>query len=192
MKKRFQTKKDKILTIANFISISRILLCIPLVYFLEINDNLNSFLIIFLMIMSDLLDGFVARLADEITNFGKLIDPLADKICFMVVCIYLIFNQGIYLLIFFGLIVLRDVIIIIIGSYLMLNQNIYLEANKSGKWFIFIASLMMISVIYSFPLVIISFLYLTSILLMLISTIKYIKKYNKLFINVENQNDVLV
>ena len=32
------------------------------------------------MILTDLLDGFVARLADEITNFGKLIDPLADKI----------------------------------------------------------------------------------------------------------------
>ena len=192
MKKRFQTKKDKILTIANLISISRIILCIPLVHFLENGNNMYSFIIILVMILTDLLDGFVARLADEITNFGKLIDPLADKICFMVVCIYLVFNKGLYLLIFFGLIVLRDIIIIIIGSYLMLNQNVYLEANKTGKWFIFISSLMMISVIYDFALSIMSFLYSASVLLMLISTIQYIKKYNKLFKNIDKKNNVVV
>ena len=192
MKKRFQTKKDKILTIANLISISRIILCIPLVHFLENGNNVYSFAIILVMIITDLLDGFVARLADEITNFGKLIDPLADKICFMVVCIYLVFNKGLYLLIFFGLIVLRDIIIIIIGSYLMLNQNVYLEANKTGKWFIFVSSLMMISVIYGFTLSIMSFLYSVSVLLMLISTIQYIKKYNKLFKNVDEKSNVVV
>ena len=192
MKKRFQTKKDKILTIANLISISRIILCIPLVHFLENGNNVYSFAIILVMIITDLLDGFVARLADEITNFGKLIDPLADKICFMVVCIYLVFNKGLYLLIFFGLIVLRDIIIIIIGSYLMLNQNVYLEANKTGKWFIFVSSLMMISVIYSFALSVMAILYSVSVLLMLISTIQYIKKYNKLFKNVDGKSNVVV
>mgnify|MGYP001215085705 CR=1 FL=1 len=192
MKKRLQTKKDKILTIANFISISRIILCIPLIIYLDSGNELCSFLIILLMILSDLLDGFVARLADEITNFGKLIDPLADKICFMVVCIYLVFNKGIYLLIFFGLIVLRDIIIIIIGSYLMLNQKIVLESNKTGKWFIFISSLMMISFIYNLPEGIRMFFYILSNFLMILSTIQYIKKYNKLFNNVEIENDVLV
>ena len=192
MKKRFQTKKDRILTIANFISISRIALCIPLVYFLENGNSIYSFIIILVMILTDLLDGFVARLVNEITNFGKLIDPLADKICFMVVCIYLVFNKGLYLLVFFGLIVLRDVIIIIIGSYLMLNQNIYLEANKTGKWFIFVSSLMMISVIYDFALSVMVFLYSVSVLLMLISTIQYIKKYNKLFKNVDGKSNVVV
>ena len=192
MKKRFQTKKDKILTIANLISISRIILCIPLVHFLENGNNVYSFAIILVMIITDLLDGFVARLADEITNFGKLIDPLADKICFMVVCIYLVFNKGLYLLVFFGLIVLRDIIIIIIGSYLMLNQNVYLEANKTGKWFIFVSSLMMISVIYSFALSVMAILYSVSVLLMLISTIQYIKKYNKLFKNVDGKSNVVV
>ena len=192
MKKRLQTKKDKILTIANFISISRIILCIPLIIYLDSGNELYSFLIILLMILSDLLDGFVARLADEITNFGKLIDPLADKICFMVVCIYLVFNKGIYLLIFFGLIVFRDIIIIIIGSYLMLNQKIVLESNKTGKWFIFISSLMMISFIYNLPVGIRIFFYILSNIFMISSTIQYIKKYNKLFNNVKIKNDVLV
>ena len=75
---RFKTKKDKILTIANMISISRILLCFPLVIFMENNDNFNTFIVILLMILTDLIDGYVARMVDEITDFGKLIDPLAD------------------------------------------------------------------------------------------------------------------
>ena len=94
MKKRFKTKKDKILTIANIISISRIFLCIPLVFFLENGSIIYSMSVILLMIFTDLIDGFVARMVDEITDFGKLIDPLADKICFMVVSIYLVFNYG--------------------------------------------------------------------------------------------------
>ncbi len=183
MKKRFKTAKDRILTIANLVSISRILLCIPLIYFLERNEAIYSLLIIIIMIATDLLDGFIARMANEITNFGKLIDPLADKVCFMVVCIYLVFNQGLYLLIFFGLIVVRDIIIIIIGSYLMITQSIVLESNKSGKWFIFISSLMMISFIYNLPMIIKFGLYFSSNLLMIYSTFQYVRKYNKLFNN---------
>ncbi len=179
---RFKTKKDKILTIANMISISRILLCFPLVIFMEINDNFNTFIVILLMILTDLIDGYVARMADEITDFGKLIDPLADKICFLVVSIHLIFNYGTYMLLFFCLIMIRDMIIIIIGSYLMLNKNIALESNKSGKWFIFISSLMMISVIFGLSMYIICFFYFISVALMFISTLQYIKKYNKIFL----------
>tara|TARA_B100001115_G_C15736058_1_gene358841 strand:+ start:302 stop:853 length:552 start_codon:yes stop_codon:yes gene_type:complete len=182
MKKRFKTKKDKILTIANMVSISRILLCFPLVIFLENNDTLNSFIIIIIIIITDLIDGFIARMADEITDFGKLIDPLADKICFLVVSIYLIFNYGFYMLLFFSLIMIRDIIIIIIGSYLMLNKNIALESNKSGKWFIFVSSLMMISIIYGFPTIIVYSFYFISIFLMIVSTVQYIKKYNKIFL----------
>ena len=179
---RFKTKKDKILTIANMISISRILLCFPLVIFMEINDNFNTFIVILLMILTDLIDGYVARMADEITDFGKLIDPLADKICFLVVSIHLIFNYGTYMLLFFCLIMIRDMIIIIIGSYLMLNKNIALESNKSGKWFIFVSSLMMISIIYGFPTIIVYSFYFISIFLMIVSTVQYIKKYNKIFL----------
>ena len=179
---RFKTKKDKVLTIANMISISRIFLCFPLVIFMENNDNFNTFIVILLMILTDLIDGYVARMADESTDFGKLIDPLADKICFLVVSIYLIFNYGMYMLLFFCLIMIRDMIIIIIGSYLMLNKNIALESNKSGKWFIFISSLMMISVIFGLSMYIICFFYFISVALMFISTLQYIKKYNKIFL----------
>ena len=90
MKKRLQTRQDRIMTFANFISFSRIVLAFPLIYSFErmrapdgsIVDYHYwlSLIILLVIVLSDFLDGFVARMADEITDFGKLIDPIADKI----------------------------------------------------------------------------------------------------------------
>ena len=92
---KYSTRADRILTLANGISISRIFLTLPLIYYLD-KDNLTYAIgIILLIILSDLIDGWVARKVDEITHFGKLIDPVADKICMMVVIIFLIFKIGI-------------------------------------------------------------------------------------------------
>ena len=88
----FSMAKNNIINIPNFISISRILLSIPLIFFLnkipkklDFKDfefysyELSSIIIIiFIMIVSDLLDGYIARYLNSVTDFGKLIDPLAD------------------------------------------------------------------------------------------------------------------
>ena len=95
-KKRLQTRHDRIMTLANAISISRIFLAIPLVLVFEdiaqgaAEKLWQAFVLIIIIALSDFLDGYVARKAEEITNFGKLIDPVADKVCMMVVLIYLI------------------------------------------------------------------------------------------------------
>ena len=122
-KKRLQTRRDRILTLANAISFIRILLSIPLVLLLDANKLWQAFVIIILIVLSDFLDGYVARKADEITNFGKLIDPVADKICMMVVAIYLIIVYKLPFLIFFITLAIRDTFLIIIGVYLIFSQD---------------------------------------------------------------------
>ena len=100
-RKRLATREDRILTFANCISISRIFLSIPLVYFLDKNQIQFVLGIILLIIFTDLIDGWVARKVNEITHFGKLIDPVADKVCMMVVVIFLVFKVGLPMLLFF-------------------------------------------------------------------------------------------
>ena len=124
------------MTLANAISISRILFAIPLVISLDSNQTLFSFIIIIIIVLTDFLDGYVARKANEITNFGKLIDPVADKICMMVVAIYLIIIYKLPFLVFFITLAIRDTFLIIIGIYLMFSQDEVFESNRSGKWFI--------------------------------------------------------
>ena len=93
--KEMKTKKS-IYNLANFLSISRIVVAIPLIICFENMNDVDpkyyyySVGIIFYIILSDILDGFFARLSNCVTDFGKIIDPVADKTCFLVVLIYMI------------------------------------------------------------------------------------------------------
>ena len=180
-KKRLQTRQDRIMTLANAISVSRILLSIPLVLLLDSNKLWQAFVIIILIVLSDFIDGYVARQADEITNFGKLIDPVADKICMMVVIIYLIIIYKLPFLLFFVTLAIRDTFLIIIGVYLMFSQEEVFQSNISGKWFMGISALMMALFMYQEPLNIPGYVlwisYMISMSLFAFSTYEYIRRY---------------
>ena len=194
-KKRLQTREDRILTQANAISISRIFLTIPLVLIFEdiangMNEKLwQAFALIIIIVLTDFLDGYVARKAGEITNFGKLIDPVADKVCMMVVLIYLIISYKLPFLLFFLILAIRDIFLIIIGVYLMFSQEEVFQSNKSGKWFIGISALMMVFFLLKDPLNIPNLIlwssYLISTLLFTFSTFEYIRRYLRYFKELE-------
>ena len=194
-KKRLQTRHDRIMTLANAISISRIFLAIPLVLIFEdiangMNEKLwQAFALIIIIVLTDFLDGYVARKAGEITNFGKLIDPVADKVCMMVVLIYLIISYKLPFLLFFLILGIRDIFLIIIGVYLMFSQEEVFQSNKSGKWFIGISALMMVLFLLKDPLnipnLILWSFYLISTLLFTFSTFEYIRRYLRYFKQLE-------
>ena len=167
-KKRLQTRQDRIMTLANAISISRIFLTIPLILIFEdIAHGMpgklwQAFTLIIIIVLTDFLDGYVARKAEEITNFGKLIDPVADKVCMMVVLIYLIISYKLPFLLFFVILAIRDIFLIIIGVYLMFSQEEVFQSNKSGKWFIGISALMMVLFLLRDPLNISNYILWTS------------------------------
>jgi len=184
-KKRLQTRQDRIMTMANVISFMRIILSIPLVLFLDGNKLWEAFVVIILIVLSDFLDGYVARKADEITNFGKLIDPVADKICMMVVVIYLIIAYQLPFLLFFVILAVRDTFLIIIGVYLMFSQEEVFQSNVSGKWFMCISAIMMALFIYQGPLNIPGYVlwisYTITMSLFTFSTYEYFHRYMRYF-----------
>jgi len=163
-------------------------LSIPLVYYLDKNQIQIALGIILLIIFTDLIDGWVARKVNEITHFGKLIDPVADKVCMMVVVIFLVFKVGLPMLLFFFILAIRDIILITMGVYLMFKQDRVFASNKTGKWFVFITSLMMLSFILNLDSLYSYGLYTISIILFLFSTYFYVKRYMKNFKELENTN----
>ena len=194
-KKRLQTRKDRILTLANAISISRIFLTIPLIMVFEdiaagMSEKISqAFILIVIIALTDFLDGYVARKVEETTNFGKLIDPVADKICMMVVLVYLIITYKLPFLLFCVILAIRDIFLIIIGVFLMFQQDEVFQSNRSGKWFIGISALMMVFFLFKDALGIPSYVlvtsYAVSVILFTISTIEYIRRYLKYFKELE-------
>jgi len=190
-KKRLQTRQDRIMTLANAISVSRIFLAIPLVLLFEdISKGEHvklwwAFGLIIIIILTDFMDGYVARKAEETTNFGKLIDPVADKVCMMVVMIYLIIIYKLPFLLFLISLAIRDIFLIIIGVYLMFSQEKVFQSNRSGKWFMGISTLMMTFFLFKEPLNIPAYIlwmsYMIAILFFAFSTYEYIRRYMRYF-----------
>ena len=47
-----------------------------------------------IIVISDFIDGFIARKLGQVTNLGKALDPIADKVCMMAVLTFLAINKG--------------------------------------------------------------------------------------------------
>ena len=74
-------KKEDILTIPNFLSFFRILL-IPVmaVLYSFYESHIAAVVVIALSGLTDILDGKIARKFNMVSDFGKFIDPVADKL----------------------------------------------------------------------------------------------------------------
>ena len=112
--------------IPNILSLARMVLLIPLAYLLLFQFTEQKTLIIIIMIamyVTDLLDGYLARKLNQVSELGKIIDPLADKAAVIVITVILFVN-GLIPVWFFTVIVLRDILILAFGLYLEKTRNI--------------------------------------------------------------------
>lgn len=109
-------------------------MAIPIIYSLQNQEWwLITLGLILIAALSDMLDGFFARRAHEVTHIGKWLDPICDTICIGSVVFYLILNGTIPLW-FFIILILRYVSISIGAIYFINHTDLVLSANIFGKW----------------------------------------------------------
>ena len=77
------------LNIPNLLSISRLFLVFPLILFLEINRPFYVFILIIIGGLTDYFDGFIARKFNLKTRLGAILDPLSDKVFYLIPLVYL-------------------------------------------------------------------------------------------------------
>ncbi len=86
---------EQIWTLSNIISILRAALAFPIIIFIDRNQMVFATVCVLLAIISDMIDGFIARKFSTVTLLGKILDPIADKICILSILLYLIISQAI-------------------------------------------------------------------------------------------------
>lgn len=143
LKKEAEKVFARVWTVPNVLTIFRLLL-VPVFIIVFAAGHPKAALAVFVTAsLTDLLDGFLARKLNQITDFGKLFDPLADKLMVLTA----LACQG-----FSGvlpwaaiLIVAAKEIYMVIGGLIMLHHDIVVYSNLLGKsaQVFFIASLIL-------------------------------------------------
>ena len=122
-------------TFSNILSLSRVLLVAPMGYCIATDfpdHRLWAGGLMVLAITTDFLDGYIARRLHEVSELGKIVDPIADKIGVGVVGILLLWSGDLPWW-FIGSVLLRDVLILAGGVYIKKRKNIIAQSNWPGK-----------------------------------------------------------
>ncbi len=117
--------------VPNVLTMLRILL-IPVFVVLHARGLSKWALAVFLLAsFTDFLDGYLARKNNQITAFGKLMDPLADKV---MVCTALLCQAigGAIPWVAFG-VVLGKELLMVLGGVVMLRRGVVVYSNMWGK-----------------------------------------------------------
>ena len=125
------------LNVPNLLSITRLFLVFPLILFLEVNRPFYVFILIIIGGLTDYFDGLIARKFNLKTRLGAILDPLSDKVFYLIPLVFLCKNN---LIPFWSLtlILFRELII----SSLRNATKDGLPASQLGKFktfFFFIA-----------------------------------------------------
>ncbi|MBO6573138.1 MAG: CDP-alcohol phosphatidyltransferase family protein [Balneola sp.] len=125
----------RVFTLSNLISFSRFLVAIPIIYLHIQNDyqyDTTIIVLIFYAGISDYLDGLVARKTNTVSEVGKMIDPISDKLCAAALFIYTVWLGWVppWFLI---LNVFRDSFIMIGSSFIKIKYGKVAMSILSGK-----------------------------------------------------------
>ena len=125
--------EGKILTIPNLLSCLRLALIPCFVWqFLVRDDRIATMILLLFSGLTDVADGFIARRFDMVSDLGKVLDPLADKLtqAAMLVCL-----TGSYpmMLLPFGLMVVKEMVCVGTGLAAIDSSGDVKSADWHGK-----------------------------------------------------------
>ena len=130
-----RTLKRDIFKIPNLLSIFRILLIPVFVFLFFLGPEMiyYAFGVLVVSFASDVLDGYYARKYNQITELGKILDPLADKAT-QVTILFVLWKQDYVSVYIFVIIFLKELVMGIGAIYLKkFIKTEIISANKWGK-----------------------------------------------------------
>lgn len=123
-------RKDQVLTIPNMLSVFRLAL-IPVILWLYCKKQAYKWAVgtIVLSGVTDVIDGFIARKWNMVSDFGKILDPIADKLTQGAVLLCLTMKHKLMILLIV-LFVIKEVCMLLMG-YMAIRKK---DSVNSAKW----------------------------------------------------------
>ncbi|HET9137136.1 MAG TPA: CDP-alcohol phosphatidyltransferase family protein, partial [Candidatus Kapabacteria bacterium] len=125
-------ESDKIFTLSNCISFFRVLLVVPTVMLLLANSLTAAAGLMFFAYLTDIADGYVARKTNTISEAGKIIDPLADKL-YVAGLVIVMVSKGLVPLWLVVIILGKDLLTMIGAAAVSKRLNAVPPSNYWGK-----------------------------------------------------------
>ncbi|MCL1963713.1 MAG: CDP-alcohol phosphatidyltransferase family protein [Firmicutes bacterium] len=123
--------KENIWTVPNILTMLRLALIGVLVWQYARGRPMWALAVFLLAGVTDFLDGFIARKWNLITDFGKLMDPLADKLMLIaaLACLMVDHRAPMWIL---AVVVVKE-FAMVVGGYWLLRRGIVVQARLIGK-----------------------------------------------------------
>lgn len=180
---RERLTKQQVLTIPNAMSLFRLLL-IPVYLYLYLTkkDYTAAIVVIVLSALTDILDGWIARRFNMISDLGKFLDPVADKLTQAAILLSLSMRYK-RLFVLFGLFAAKEITMLVFGSVALKRTN----TINSAKWYgklgtvVLEGSLMVMVLFPNLPLDVVNALVVGCCALLVFVLAMYLRFYIHLF-----------
>ena len=127
-----QHVSNRLLTVPNLLSLARIAV-LPLVYLDLVEGRLTRALVLVIVFAStDWFDGFLARRLDQVTRLGQLLDPISDRLLFVVVGVGFVVADLLPLAALLAVLG-RDVVVMALGAALLAAGRRPPAVSRTGK-----------------------------------------------------------
>jgi len=136
---------NKEVTLPNFLTLLRLLLAPAIFYLIFIGKNQIALIVFILAILTDLLDGFIARKYHLVTELGSHLDRWADKILMASVIFALLLKNQYY----------AWIIVYTLGIFAFLVGNIYfvrkkIVVSRLSKTMVWLEAILLAAMIYGY------------------------------------------
>lgn len=179
---RGTAKKEDLFKVPNLLCYVRILFVPLFIYLFLSGYHWQSALVVIAASITDVLDGYIARHFNLITDWGKFIDPVADKLMQFSMLVVTIFKVK-WVLILVITFAIKEIVLLVVGLYIYHKDYNLNGANWAGKLCTVVLDTVML-IFIAFPTppepLAISLVALV-IVFMLISFVVYLTEYKKLY-----------
>jgi cardiolipin synthase (CMP-forming) len=122
----------RIVTAPNILSVSRIVLLPIVLLLLFKRQNAAAVGVMAVSWTTDALDGYLARKLGQVSNLGRVLDHLVDKVWVGSVLVALVYIRDLPLFLA-GAVILRDLLILAGSSVIMKRRGLFVQSDVVGK-----------------------------------------------------------